>query len=444
MTKKPSESAHSAKPQCSLIDELRNRAEKDPRMISDNNMEVACCEKAAQLIHELRVHQLELEMQNEELRKTQEILQRTRVQYFELYQLAPVGYLTLNEKGLILEANLTASALLGMKKSALDKRPLSQFVIPKYQDAYYLFFRRLLADGNKHTCEMCMLRPNGDKFWVVLEANVTNSVDSGMRQVRCTLSDFTKRHQAEQQQRKLRDKNEQLLKLQVANQTIAAIAHDLNQPLSAAASYVDAAQNLLRKENNVPAKALHAIDEARQQIQRAGRVIHDLLALLHYGNTVNEAVDLNQLVSNVIEQLKKDTSVHEFQVVLKLTHGLPKVSANILQLEMILANLLRNAIEAMEDDGQTSGTIQITVCTGDNNTCAHLSVQDTGPGIPGEKLQSIFEAFFSTKPRGLGMGLAISRALIEAQGGQLWCESNTSSPGAIFHLTIPFFVSEKS
>lgn len=443
MTKKPSESAHSAKPQCSLIDELRNRAEKDPRMISDNNMEVACCEKAAQLIHELRVHQLELEMQNEELRTSQTALQRSQAQYFELYELAPVGYFTLNEEGLILEANLTASKLLGLNKSALDKRPLSQFVIPKCQDAYYLFFRRLLTDENKHTCEMCMLKPNGDKFWAVLEAKVIENVISGMRKVRCTVSDFTKRHQVEQQQRKLRNQNEQLLKLQVANQTIAAIAHELNQPLGAAASYVDAAQNLLCQKNNAPAKAIHAIDKARQQIHRAGRVIHDLLALLHYGNTVNEAVDLNQLVSNVIEQLKKDVSVHEFQMVLKLADGLPKVSANILQLEMILANILRNAIEAMEGNSHICGRIQITVLTANNNTCARLTIQDTGPGVPEEKLQSIFEAFFSTKPHGLGMGLAISRSLIEAQGGQLWCESNTSGLGATFHLTIPF-VSKKA
>ena len=122
----------------------------------------------------------------------------------------------------------------------------------------------------------------------------------------------------------------------------------------------------------------------------------------------------------------------------ELAQGLPKVAANTLQLEMILANLLRNAIEAMEDSGLASGTIQVTVRTADSGTCAHLSIRDTGPGVPEEKLQSIFQAFFSTKPHGLGMGLAISRALIEAQGGQLWCESNTSSPGATFHLTIPF------
>ncbi len=344
-------------------------------------------------------------------------MQRSQAQYFELYELAPVGYLTLNEKGLISTSNLTASELLGVKKSTLDKRPLSQFVIPEHQDAYYLFFRQLLASENKHTCEVCILRPNGIRFWAALEARTMKDAASGMLQVRCTLSDFTKRKQVEQQQRELQKHKEQLLKLQVVNQTVAAIAHDLNQPLSAAASYTDAAQNLLCKENNVPVKAIHALDQIAQQIQRAGQVIHNLFSFLHSGETVVEPIDLNQMVHTIVNQLKQDASVHSFQVVLKLTQGLPKVAANALQLEIILTNLLRNAIEAIEDSEMSTGTIQLAVRTADSGTCADLSVKDTGPGVPEEKIQSIFEAFFSTKPHGLGMGLAISRALIEAQGG---------------------------
>ena len=273
---------------------LRSRAEKDPRSTTDTNVKAASDEEIAHLVHELRVHQIELEMQNEELRTAQAALQRSQAQYFELYELAPVGYLTLNEKGLVLESNLTASELLGMKKSALEKRPFSQFVIPEYQDAYYLFFRQLLADGNKHTCELHMLRPDGNKFWAVLEANARKDEANGILRVRCTVSDVTKRMQAERQRRKLQNQNERLLKLQVVNQTIAAIAHDLNQPLSAAASYTDTVQNLLRKEDNLPVKAMHALDQVAQQIQRAGRVVHDLFTFLHAGETVIEPIDLNQ------------------------------------------------------------------------------------------------------------------------------------------------------
>ncbi len=438
MNKKPAEPVHSSKSSSSPTNKFRLRAINDRRATNNANMSTASSEQMVQLIHELRVHQIELAIQNEELHTAQIALQRSQAQYFELYELAPVGYLTLNEKGLIIALNLTASELLGVKKNVIDKQPLSQFLMPGHQDTYYLFFQQLLADLNKHTCEVCMLKPNGNIFWATLEAHAIKDQASGALLVRCVLSDFTKRQQAEQKERELRKQNEQLLKLQVVNQTIAAIAHDLNQPLCAATSYINAAQNLLRKENNVPAKATYALDQTTQQIQRASQVIQNLLSCLHSGETVVEPIDLNQMVHTIVNKLKQDTSVHSFQVVLKLTQGLPKVASNALQLEMILANLLRNAIEAMEGSKLTSGTIQVVVHTADSGDCAHLSVKDNGPGVPEEKINSIFEPFFSTKPHGLGIGLAISRALIEAQGGQLWCESNTDSPGATFYLTIPF------
>ncbi len=438
MTKKPAEPVHSSQSPGSTTNKFRHRAKKDRRATTDTNLSTVSNEEKAQLIHELRTHQIELEVQNEELRTAQMALQRSQTQYFELYELAPVGYLTLNEKGLILKSNLTASELLGVKKSVIDKQPLSQFVAPDHQDTYYLFFRQLLADLNKHICEVCMLKPNGNIFWATLEAHAIKDQASGALLVRCVLSDFTKRQQAEQKERELRKQNEQLLKLQVVNQTIAAVAHDLNQPLCAATSYINAAQNLLRKENNVPAKATYALDQTTQQIQRASQVIQNLLSFLHSGETVVEPIDLNQMVRTVVNKVKQDTSVHTFLVSLKLAQELPKVASNALQLDMILGNLLRNAIEAMEGNKLTAGIIKVIVRTADSGDCAHLSVKDNGPGVPEEKINSIFEPFFSTKPHGLGIGLAISRALIEAQGGQLWCESNTNSPGATFHLTIPF------
>jgi PAS domain-containing protein len=103
--------------------------------------------RSARALHELRVHQIELEMQNEELRRTQEELEASRERYFDLYDLAPVGYFTLSEQGLILEANLTAAKLLGVARSALVKQPLSRFILPEDQDIHYLHRKALLETG---------------------------------------------------------------------------------------------------------------------------------------------------------------------------------------------------------------------------------------------------------------------------------------------------------
>src|SRR6185369_15698261 len=122
------------------------------------NMEVLSPEIARRALHELRVHQIELEMQNEELRRTQEELEGSRARYFDLYDLAPVGYFTLSEQGLILEANLAAARLLGVERGALVKQPLSRFVLPEDQDIYYLHRKALLEKGNPQSWELRMLK----------------------------------------------------------------------------------------------------------------------------------------------------------------------------------------------------------------------------------------------------------------------------------------------
>lgn len=569
MTKKPNPPSNTDEPPGSSIDELRRRAEQDPRSSAIVTPELKSASEIAQLIHELQVHQVELEMQNEELRTTQAQLQRSQAQYFELYELAPVGYLTLNDKGLIIASNLTAAKLLGVTKNALAQRAFSQFVAPEHQDTYYHCFRKLQTKGHLHPCELNLLRADETKFWATMEASLAKDEAGGKTQVRCIISDISRRKKAEQeqleteerlvlamnasgenlwdwdiqhdkvihnhkwfemlglnensldhsvgffttllhpddretvllrlrqavegngrfhsehrlrradgvylwvlekgivvarnetgkalrmvgifvdiserkqtehQQRELQNHYERLLKLQVVNRTVAAIAHDLNQPLSAAASYTDALQNILRNPNNTTAKVKYTLDQVAEQIKRAGKVVHDLLKFLHNGETIAEPVDLNQMAHQVIETLKDDVYIRGLRIALELASDLPKVSANTLQLEMVLTNLIRNAIEAMETvktDDPASGTILIIVRTADSGSHAHLSVRDTGPGVPEDQRQKIFEAFFSTKSHGLGMGLSISRALIEAQGGQLWCQPNIG-PGATFHLTLPF------
>ena len=188
-------------------------------------------EKALNLLHELEVHQIELEMQNEELRRVQEELATSRARYFTLYDLAPVGYLTLSEKGLILEANLAAANLLGLERSELVKRRLSGFIVPEDQDIYYLYRKRLSAGARPEVCELRMVRGgpilaaaptvrvsrgprhpslrkggatgqaapaenHSDPFWVRLQATVTqNGADAPAWRV--TLSDITEQKRAE-------------------------------------------------------------------------------------------------------------------------------------------------------------------------------------------------------------------------------------------------------
>ena len=154
--------------------ELRSRAEQKSKTLAPLEIHTLSLDQVGRMLHELRVHQIELEMQNEELRVSQQELEASRTRYFDLYDLAPVGYFTLSGVGLILEANLTAATLLGVARSALVKQPLSRFIFREDQDVYYRY-RKDLASGQPQACELHMLKDGGAVFWARLEA--TNAQD---------------------------------------------------------------------------------------------------------------------------------------------------------------------------------------------------------------------------------------------------------------------------
>jgi len=180
--------------------DLRRRAEEIARSLEMQEMESLSPEETRHALHELQVHQIELEIQNEELRRAQMELETSRAQYFDLYDLAPVAYLTLDEKGLILEANLAAATLLGLSRVALVKQLLTRFILEEDQDIYYLHRKQLLETGAPQVCQFRMLRANTDPFWAYLES--TAALDAaGVLVFRFIISDINDRQRAEESMR---------------------------------------------------------------------------------------------------------------------------------------------------------------------------------------------------------------------------------------------------
>lgn len=235
-----------------------------------------------------------------------------------------------------------------------------------------------------------------------------------------------------------RAESEAIFKQQVAARTASAIAHELNQPLAAISAYSEVALHALNDANMQPEKLKRALEGCVTQAQRAGSSLHELLAFLHEGKLAVAPFELNALVTDALNIAKTD-GYKEFLPKLQLEPNMPAVLANRIQVQKVLVNLLRNAVEAMRSAGMPTAEIAVTVQTNQQLNMAHVSVQDSGPGINPDTIKRIFEPFFTTKPTGIGMGLAISRALIESNGGQLWFEPNVlNSSGAAFHFTLPF------
>ena len=257
----------------------------------------------------------------------------------------------------------------------------------------------------------------------------------GQEYIQATARDITERKRLEKEIMERREKMEELQKLQIAAQTAAAIAHELNQPLMAIASYSKATRILLQAEKPDLDEVRNTIAASEQQVLRVGDSIRDLLEFLSMKEFPSEAFDLNQEILDVLDTARSEHEL-QFRTILRLEKELPLVRANRNHIQKVLLNLLHNGIEAMQDAGVPLPSITVAVRTIKDSCLAQVTIQDNGPGIKKEDLQRMFEPFFTTKVSGIGMGLAISRSLIEANGGQLWIDPQ-ERPGATFHFTLP-------
>ncbi|MBS0299644.1 MAG: PAS domain S-box protein [Proteobacteria bacterium] len=240
-------------------------------------------------------------------------------------------------------------------------------------------------------------------------------------------------------QKKLRiphNEAENIPEQQVAARTASAIAHELNQPLTAISAYSEVVLQTLRNDSFDVRHLKNALQGCVEQTQRAGRGLHELIAFLQKSELATEPLDLNDVIREALDIVVNDGSAR-FRSRLKLEKDLPVVQCNRTQVHKVLVNLFRNAVEAMRTVDAPILTIITKVRTLNDKNRALVIVQDNGPGLDQAMAQCIFEPFFTTKQTGIGMGLAISRALIEANGGELWVEPD-GGPGAKFHLTLPF------
>jgi len=170
-------STESATPQDIALRERAEAIAREQSAQAPEDLEALPPEETTQALHELRVHQIELEIQNEELRRAQVDLAASQARYFDLYDLAPMGYVTVSEQGLILEANLTAATLLGVARGALVKQQISRFILKEDQDVYYWLHKTLLETGKPQACELRMRKQDGAPFWARLEATATQNAD---------------------------------------------------------------------------------------------------------------------------------------------------------------------------------------------------------------------------------------------------------------------------
>jgi PAS domain S-box-containing protein len=374
------------------------------------------------------------ELRNNELISDREGMAHSRDRQADLFQFIPACCLVLDSKGIIDEINLAGAALLGGGRNKFLHQPFSNFVVSEDADLWLQFFRQAKLSDRQQSCELVFKRVDGTTFHAGLD--VRHADTGGVSATFVVLADISERKRREKETMEWRNEMAELRKMQIAAQTATAIAHELNQPLLAIASYSEAALTLLKDGKPELNTIVKAINGCERQAHRAGNTIHELLDFLSLKEIPAAAFDLNKTISDVVNTARLEHEL-QFDFILSLEDRLPLVFANRFHIEKALFNLLRNGIEAMHEAAVPQPAITVTVCTKIGANVAQVTIQDNGPGIREEHLHLLFKPFFTTKPKGIGMGLAVSRSLIEANGGQLWIDP-AEGAGATFHLTLPF------
>jgi len=287
----------------------------------------------------------------------------------------------------------------------------------------------------------CSARGDGSPMYVKASGKPMFDASGEFRGYRGTGTDVTALRTVEAEARENeRRYREAQLELAHANrvatmgQLTASIAHEVNQPITAAVTYALAARRFLSAEPPNFHEADDALSLIVREGNRAGEVVGRIRALIKKAPPRKDAVAINDAILEVIALTRTEAANNSVSVWTQLAEGLPRVQGDRVQLQQVLINLIINAIEAMRDVGEEER--ELLISTRNEPDGVSVEVRDSGPGFAPAALERVFEAFYTTKPGGLGLGLSICRSIIEAHNGQLWASPNVPR-GAIFRFTAP-------
>ena len=451
---------------------LRSRAEQ---LLAKKNDVIAQTmdgkEDLKSLVHELQVHQVELEMQNEALRQAQDEIEKSRNRYFDLYDFAPVGFATLDEVGLILEINLTGASLLSIERENLINRRFQLFVSSESLSFFNDFLMNLTKTQIKQTCMVKLLRQDSTLFYAQLFGEVRNG--------RCLIAavDITQRKQIEDELDKLNKQLEQKViertaQLETVNRQLkeefeksiqiekeieklqrlesigvlaGGIAHDFNNLLTAILGNIFLSKLYLSKKNLSPDDdVFKRLADSEDSCMHAKDLTGMLITFAKGGGPIKEPIEISKFLKETATLLiPSDLHITcEFDI----PDNLYPVKADKLQVKQVVRSIVANSVEAMPNGGVIKVRAEnLTVSKSENLSLKggkylKVSIEDSGVGIPEDVLKKIFDPYFSTKERGsqkgMGLGLSICYSIINKHEGLITVDSK-AGVGTTFHFYLP-------
>ena len=342
--------------------------------------------------------------------------------------------------GTLLDMNPAGLAILEVtNRDRVVGKSIYRVIDPEHHAAYRAHSEAVFR-GEKSTLEFRMVTSKGNWCWLETHAVPMRDGSGEVVALLGITRDVTARKQAEEKLLQRQMELAHVCRLANLNEMASGLAHELNQPLCAISTYAEAVARTLKTGDTVPKTACERLQHISAQAERAGMIIRGLRNLVAKKPMEPQAVSVNHLIRDVMELLQPEFTAKSVSVRHELADALPLALVDPIHFEQVILNLARNAADAMSHN---RGPKELFIRTrGEDHRCIEISVHDNGPGVSETDIGKVFSAFYTTKENGIGMGLSISRSIIEAHNGRIGV-SNNATGGACFNFTLPALASTR-
>jgi PAS domain S-box-containing protein len=394
------------------------------------NQAVMGLQEARRLNEQRRVAQ---ELDRRVAQRTRELIER-EARIRRLVEANIIGIVIWNVEGRILEANEAFLNMVQYNREDLVSGQLrwTDLTPPEWRDTDARSVAELRANGVFQPIEKEFSRKDGSRVPVLAGGALFE--EAGNEGVAFVM-DITERKRAEEERERLRQALADLAhvtRVTTMGELTVSLAHEIKQPMAAAVTDARTCLRWLGRDEPELGEAREAAERVVKDVMRASDIISRIGLLFKKGASQRELLDVNEIIQEMIVLLRNEASRYSIAIRSELADDLPKAMADRVQLQQVLMNLMLNGIEAMKDLGPPGA---LTISSRRESGQLVISVSDTGVGLAPEQSDQIFNAFFTTKPQGTGMGLTISRSIVESHGGRL--SVTTSGSGATFQFTLP-------
>ena len=362
---------------------------------------------------------------------------RAEEKFREVFEAAPNGMIMVAEDGRIALVNAQVERAFGYQREEIIGLPIETLIPERLRDRHP--GHRKDFGGNPQTRAMGVgrdlfgRRKDGSEIPVEIGLNPIRT-EEGLFVV-VSVIDTSERRQAEAETHGLRQELAHVSRVATMGELTAAVVHELSQPLTAILANAQVGLRLIASGRHDEHALRDLLTDIVADDDRAARVIQHLRSLFKKGASERRSLHVNSVINDVMPMVVSDAGRRQVAIVLELAPALPSVSGDRVQLQQVILNLVMNAFEAMATVSDRPRKLVLrTRCP--DEAYVHIDVADTGPGIVPDKLDSIFQPFVTSRPDGMGMGLSVSRTIVDAHDGRLWVE-NAPEGGATFHISLP-------